>query len=837
MAITSAPAVAPATIEAFQAVVFLENAVGGSSIYSGIRKLWLNAFVERLELNLGPVPSKAIIIMPISEATEAVGVTATAKVHSARYAFQGITRLGAPNFASSKNFLYTRIFVFENFKDQGEEDIGDTDPIFVGYIIDYQWSASGQDSTTMRVVCEDARHFAKKAPVQGTIFHNPQADEDIYIRAHQPIMNLAQRNNRFFDNSDEVKELLSESLPKFVNLDLNRFRDAPGTDDDREFIDDADVETLTANRQIGLPHARKWLPGHAWNYIVNMHDSRFMKQSVAFIKPGNTELGRAQNVDDVPVDLNPYMEFPLLTKSMGDDDMGRDFFIPRAIAGGIPQTGTTIIVSGLGEFNPHGIPMIDALFEICRRVGNYTLAPSYTQDGKLRIEPIRTVPAPNESRAVPVGLRTRPGGSGGGKQEYFVFPSTNGAFRNNRPEVHSWNIRHGAANYYNRFFMHGGKRWIQITLSTVGKTTHSDHLGRSHTAYTPAAEWNPLVNTGTLQPGWALLDEDEWLKVFDAKTDLELFPDVFRTWIVPDDIDWVAVWNQAATAQGYRMFFERDRQTMNELITATFEKTLGAFRKRKQRLPIFIWRAYQGIPINAAGDKEKYGGSVGDAISGKSRWFRLTTQARVLTDGRLGFHLDSGARRAEAQVVFEDPDATTGKSQSPWSWNGESTKPFAYEMFWTIAVEADEDLYEFIPQSTLTDAPIAIKFFGPHMEMHRTAGNEYGEERVANSMVDFHIAGGVRKEVPRITTGKPAIYRDDQGELTARTHINVNRHMNADIEGDIQLDNLNLDLVPGQYIHRFRIEGERNINFRALISNVIHDFVRQQTTVQIATVR
>ena len=842
MAITSAPAQADPTTRAFQAVVFLER--GSGLAYSGERKLWANAFVERLELNLGPVPSKAIIILPISEDQEAVGVTATSKVHSQRYFFDGITRFGAPNFANSENELYTRVYVHETFKDIGEEDIGE--PVFVGYITEYQWAAQGQDTTTMRVTCEDARHIAKKAPIQGTIHFNDQADETVYIRARAPIFNLGQRNNRFFSNEDEVAEFIGDSLPKFVDVDLGRFRDQPGNDKDREFIADDEVDELADARTIGIPFAKKWLPGHAWNYIINLHDSRFMIPGTGFDKPSNAQfpLGRAFNLDDAPVDLSPYIEFPLLTKSLEISSMGRDFFIPRAAVGGAPQTGQAVFVSGLGEWNPQGVPMVEALFELCRRVGNYTLAPSYTTDGLLRLEPIRTVLAPGEARSIPVGLRTRPGGTGGGKSDYFLFPTSNPNFADSRPEVVAWSIKHGTANYYNRIFTHGGKRWIQVTLSTVGKTTYNDHLpnvnnpiGRPHTAYTIGGQWNPLTNTGSLVGGWEPEEETEWLKVFDAKTDLELFPSVFRVWIVPDDIDWLVVWNQAASAQGFRMFHERERQTMNQLITASFEKTLGAFRKRKVKLPIFIWRAYRGIPVNTDNDIEKYGGSVGDAIDGKDRWFRLTTQARVLTDGRLGFELDSGARRSEAKVVFEDPDATTGKSHSPWSWNGESANPFPYEMFWTIAIEVDEDLYEYKPQQEFALGGIDVRGFGPHMELHRNAANEYGEERVSNSVVDFHISGGARKEVPRLTDTEPFRYRDDQSELTARTQINMNRHMNSDIEGDIQLSDLNMDLVPGQYIHTLRIEGDKDIKIRTLISNVIHDFVRQQTTVQIATIR
>jgi len=236
----------------------------------------------------------------------------------------------------------------------------------------YEWSGSDKE-TNMRILCEDARHFWKKAPIQGTVFLNVKENELVYIRASDPVFNLGNLpNRRVFHPRGGNDDL----LPVFVNVNLNRFRDdVTDTERDRHFVSDAEVDTLfeaglLGGQAIGEPHARRWRPGHVWNYIANLHNFSVIS-GILSDKPTATELGHAITVDDFPVDLSSTMIIKTLSKNTLEASMWNDWFEPRAQVGGTDQVGVTTNISGIGEFAPGGLPVGDTLFELCRRVGNY----------------------------------------------------------------------------------------------------------------------------------------------------------------------------------------------------------------------------------------------------------------------------------------------------------------------------------------------------------------------------------------------------------------------------------------------------------------------------------
>lgn len=829
MVISTVKVQSSVTIGTTDAIVKIEPLSGIT--YSGTPKIWLNALVQQATLSLGKEPSSATILIPVAEADDSLGTTSNEIVHEGTSNTQRrITKFSAPNFAGAENMLFSRVFLYTAVKNISEQSEGA--PFLVGYITSYDWVAAGEGSTAMLVTIQDGRYFMRKAPAQGVVFLNNRANETVYIRANSPIFNEGRRPNRAHFANDG---LTSNQQPTFCDVDLNRFNDNPGDSEDRQYVGDDQVVTLSDSKQVPDPHARKWLPGHVWNLYRYMHSPELLD---IMDKPTATELGRTPDARDVPVDISPYVNIPMLDEKTSEGAY-RDFFNPRAQIGGATQTGTTQFVSGLGEFSANGLPLIDILMEMCRRVGNYTLAARYRDDGLMDLIPFRTTlaTAGNDTK---FGLRSAGAlvDKNAGKSFDLTMKVSGNDSAAKFPDVHSWSIKQSTENYYTGVFHHGGQRFIQLTISTLGTGDWTDHLDIDHTAYSPSGEWVPKTPKGALQPGWTKDDQDEWVAIFDANSDLELFPNVFRSWIVPDDIDWVAVWNQAATAQGFRMFLEKERQHLGDLISAAFEKTKGIFRSRKQRLPVFIWRAYQGIPINAAGDEEKYDGNVGDAVQDQTRWKLRVGDVDILTDGRLGFQLGPDARRGDGQVVFEDgaTDATNGKTRSPWSWNGETDIPQAYEMFMTFAVAVDEDLYD---TKALKDDPaqLLLRDFGPRQEAHRNSGSEYQQHIINNSVIE---ARGTKLHQPLFATGGNLLARDDTAEIAARVMLDINRLAKPDIEGDLNLDRIRTEFIPGQAINHLRFGNDTALDVRVdcIISKVIHNFTgKNQTILQIATIR
>lgn len=824
--------------------------------------VWPNAQVIDIDLKTGADPSTAIIAVPIEESDDVVGTVSSAKVHEANGDLTTLSRLTAVQPNNAQNYLFAQVSIFRAAPDGVGVDIGT--PVFVGYIVDYDWSGK-VDATQMLVICEDARHFGKKAPTQGKIHRNLHsgqygAAESVYIRAHMPIMNEGQQPNRHVFSNGAAD---NTDFPQFVNENLNRAYADPDREWTNTMIAEDQVQALWEQGKIAnqstQPHARVWLPGHAFNFlrfihfdIVSLTRTGTATVSDKLGKPTSAELGHTPSEDDFPVNLSDVMEVPALTYGLGTNGVWNEWYEPRAIQYDA-QTGQVTFISGLGEWNPMGVPVIQSFFDLCRKVGNWTLAPSYTATGKLVLTPIKTTPALRELEGgpVPYGSNGGLGVAGGGKAITLTLPSahidSNGL--GYRPDVRQWSILHSGRQVYNRSFMHGGRRWFQVTLSTLGLANWTDHLGYAHKAYNPpAGEWKPVSNEGSLRPGWTWDQQSRWLPLFTNETDFNAYEDVFRTWIVQDDINWVAVWKPGDTdVPGFRMYFERDRQVLQQLLWRIFQPESGAFRSRPQRMDWQLWRAYQGIPINAAGTATAYGGAgtVGDAVEGKKRWFRCQSSFIPVSDGRIGIRADADARRNQ-NFPFEDADATAS-TLCPWAWNGVGANPWPFEMFLTFTAEADEDLYEYMAvhskKETATGMP--IKKYGHAMEIHNEAGSEYGEERVIDSVVDnphgSSSSFAYRQRVPG--SGQPGasddavVYRSGAAELKARNGLTMNRHAMSDLNGELTLSGLDLDIRAGEYIDRLTIAGEDAIRIGCIVTKVHHDIIAQTTKVTVETVR
>jgi hypothetical protein len=837
--ISSVPAQSVATIAATRFVCKALQIDRTAKDYdSGTEIVWPNAQVIKINTRLGPEAGTAIIHVPVSDIESSLGLPSDSRTFNPDAYPSEIMRFSAPAGSGGEAGTLTNNYMFQQVRIYEWEELLDDkeikSPVFIGYITKYEW-VGAPGTTNMVVTLSDARFFAHKAPIQGKIFYNPEKNEVVYIRAHHPVFNERSLPNRYYLN-ENINETI---FPRFVNTDLNRFASSPSDPRYRQYIVEREVAYYTAIGNIGVPgkpHARIWLPVHAWNYVRWLM-TRIQIETVD--RPNKTDLGRDPCPDDYPVDLGKVITIKPITPTGVPGSMWNDWATPRAEVGAT-ESGLTKLISGLGEMDPQGINAIEFLHELCRQVGNYTLAATYDPSGRLIIEPIRTTLASDTDQSDKVGLNGGTGGTGG-KKASLTMPPVSGTVgqENARSEVESWNIQQTADNYFNRAFLHGGRRFVQLTLCTCGTQSWRDHLGFEHQVYNPSAdEWAPITIHGTLAPGWNADDQTQWMLIRDLDTDLEQFPDVFRAWIVPANVDWTVLWRGAAAQPGYRMYFERDRQMMDNLLTRIFDTTQGIYRGRPTQLKYQIWRAYQGIRISAGEDIDAYGDASGNVVAGKYRWFKLAADAELFNDGRLGFRLDSNARFRNDYKI-EDADADPAL-ESPWSWNGLQDQKQPYEMMLTVSVEVDEDLYSYLSLKLNSGGGLAIQQYGFPQEIHRDSGMEYKEERVVRCQVDnpfgtandFHF----RRTVPE-GPNTSELYRNGMEELEARARIIANRHAMLDIEGHVRLDHIATDIVPGQYIRSLEPIEARPITIGALVVEADHDVVLQKTTLTLATIR
>lgn len=861
----------------------------GTDYSSGTFKRLRKTIVTDVVTRLGPDPSECILKIPVSSAFAATKIY-DHKVIKGRPDTKQLAPFGA--LIGDLNIMSkVRIFAAPKGADGDPRRIlvGNTGPrIFVGYVTEIESVQQGNEITELRIKCKDGRELLRKTPTLGKLFFNPDRGalisagvfkgQTVFIRDTDIIFNEGQRPNRRHTTVAEGKIsglFLSEQQPRFINFDFNRFIDDPSDPDiDHFYIHDGFLTDDLFKDKIPNPHARKWFPGHVWNYIANLLDIAAMQgvnrlYQIPIAAIDQDELSPLWQDTDPNSSFRGEIVLPLLRDSGLDKDMFHDWFEPRSQVGATSQTGFDTAVSAIGEFNPTGMPVNEVLFELCRRIGNYTLAARYDRKDRMILIPIRTTQAFTENRDLPVGLQGGASGTGGGKRIVIFLPNPGSTLK---PNVHTFFIKSSADAYYNRSHMKAGTRWAQCTFTTVARNQYTDDRGQLHAPYAfdaqngavPNGQWLPKFTVPTLIPGWTNGDETEFLKLFkeDGRHDaIDRFPDVFRTWIVPQDgnfqIDWVAFFDKATT-EGFRRFFDRDRSTMSELITRIFSAQLGIFRNRSQRLPITVARAFRGIRIDTGGDTP-YGGpetehtgiappAQKNPVQGADDWFVIRSAFEVLTDGRLGIRFDFNAR-ALLTYSFPGlnppvpaPDAT-GETWNSIPVAGSSR---TYEMLWTIPISLDEDLWE---QVDIPNKGTArnINKFGPLMEIMRDAGNEYGMEEAVHSFINRPNPAGLKPmlAIPPVTaTGQDdaslRIYRDDRDEVLARTRMMANRNAMVDTEANLTLPFIDLSLMAGHYVESLlfiQADLRDQIRVNSLCTSVTHDFQQQQTVIRLETIR
>ena len=833
-----------------------------------------HAAVERLTKKVGAEPSECIIQVPVdvieAEASRLFDHTVIQPLKG-----NDLTPF-APRIRDLLMFSKIRIFAAKDVKPvdmASSPDLRHARREFVGYVTDIQYVALTKKTTTCRIHCKDGRYLLKKTPFYGLLFNNlnPQnpptstlTDETVYIRDAKVIFNEGQQPNRRNDPKDRF---VSEQLPRFINFNTNRFFESTADDDSgnvnfRMFVEDAATKDENLVNKLPFPFADKWLPGHAWNYIRNFMDSTKMEGAFKIYDIPTTDLVDRERMilqdEEIIVPTLMFIGNPVNTPEL---DMWKDWFVPRAVIGAKSQTGFGVATSGLGEFRADGQPVIEILFELCRRVGNYTLTAYYDEKDRMVLLPIRSVPGILEDKNVIVGLQGRLGGTNNGKKVTLRLPSV---IDNERPNVPALNLWLKSGSYFNDFIMKGGTHWVTTTFSTLASQNYPDSLGQLHSApNVPSGEYAPQLSTPTLIPGWLSDDQDNFLGEYLVRPKkTENFPDVFTKWLIPLEGEFAIDWKEFFEARfdttspgndlGFRRFLERDRAFQQHLIISIFNITLGQYRSKRAKVPIVAMRAFRGIRTEAGG-ATAYGGPLTENKAGQSNpvrghddWFQIGG-FKIINEGQLGIKFDSN-NRLNKDFEFESFDPKpigSGAGRSPLTWNGlDFPSVRSYEIQITITLALDEDVFEKI--SLPNTGTRSIRRFGPRMEMYREAGNEYGIEDAIHAVIPQFNPGSTDSNllavppVDKNNSRKDAAsrrYRDDRDEILARARMMANRHGAPDIEGEFHLNTVNLDLWPGDFVTELEIPGETNIQIKALVASVTHDFQAQRTSVNLASIR
>lgn len=850
--------------------------------------------VSRITHVLGPEPSSCEIRVPVRNDLDLYGLYPAA-VGQARARSEELSAIG-PYLRGLK--LMSKIRVQPLFRTrgsrQGLDSLGRGARLFVGYVTRIREVMDG-DSKLSEIVIEakDGRELLRKTPVQGKLFFNPDFDTSgvgtpavyggdvVYIRDHRIVFNEGMRPNKF--RSDDL--VATRDRPRFVNLDLNRFINDPNDTDNKNVYAPDTFFTDPAYRDfIDQPYAEKWLPGHAWNYVRNLLDATLWTAATGRIY---TIPQNAITEDNLPpmwvlsgaanTAYGGEMVIPVLDDAGTDAAFYKDFFSPRAIVGQAFQAGAGTAVSGLGELVATGMPMNEFFFELCRRVGNYTLAAYYDSRDRMVLIPIRSVQALAENSTLPVGLKGRRGGGGGGKAVTIGIPGRSGS----RPNVSLFDVSSSTDAYYNRFHYHAGLRFVQCTFTTVGRQNWTDHLSMRHERYryttqqnadggpvpdgqgaggVPVGEWLPALTTPTLVPAWALADQTSLLTLFSDTEDhgaLERYIDVFTTWIVPQDgtykIDWTDFFGGLSNTPGFRRFFDRDREALDRLVVKVFQLTSGLFRNRAINPPVMAMRAFRGKRLDAGGNTA-YGGAAteNDPLRGYSDWSRVRSTYELLTDGRLGVRFALDARN-NLNYNFQGTDPPLGTvDSSPEAWNGSVSNPRAYEIMATFPIALDEDLWEQVDNPAHTAQVSAysarrVTRHGPLMELFRDGGQEYNQEWAYHSLMQRHNPSetdNVMLAVPPTSNGIDddaiRIYNDGAAEVRARVRMMANRNAAADNLANVTLPFICLALMAGDYIDHLERVGDRpdeHIPIGSLVSAITWDFQNQITQIRLETYR
>ena len=844
----------------------------GDVIYAGNYIPVPELVVETVTHKIGKEPSEAILTIPFGMVTQTGGPrTRGHKV----YVIRNKNKLSpiAPAAGNRRLTLYTKVKIYyNNTTTIGQGSRGQKWLMFVGYVSALEVIEEQKNKSILSIRCKDARWLMSKAPAVG-IVHADQAirfgstvnntDVDTFIKNATIPFNEFNKPNMLYDqnNSDWYKK------PKFIERDFGRF-----DPDTNEYIEDARVEDGSLSSDF-FPLARHWLAGCVYNYFANLCNcSSEATSDFTGADTGTPTLWddpSSVSQDEVPISFEGEVLISSLhPAAKGSKIMGSDWFRPRSFVGSQVQSGQQSIVSSVGIYNPFGTAsMIDVFQDLAYRMGNYTLATTYDEDGtgRMILHVIRTTIAFDEDKDVKVGLNS---------SEQIEVVLSGEKTGKTFPDAHSFSMKISADHLYNVFTTRGGLHWTQMTFITLATGNVTDQIDQFHPAYNPTGPKDFKTRTAymTLIPGWTEEQQEEYVKLATAEQgQAELYPDVFRTWILSPEIVWPEMWGTVPNpspggnqAKGLVRNFRKTRQMMPTLVSSYFEKLLGGWRLRRQNLPIMVFRSFKGIRTNPDGST-RFGGPTTEATAAQSGkgpkdqtdFFYVQSPPELLgDDARTGIKFAPGARfPVTGNFFFEAGD--TGKSTSPLTWNGvieddpnQNRSARAYEMMLTVSVPSDEELYDLLAQ---TNDGIVIADHGFRAERVQDAGSEYQHEQTINSLLYFPKPPapgqeGTVKQPYRLDppAGSPRrTYVDGQKELTARNHMMANKFAKPDIDGTLSFLGVLPGLKAGHYVKEFlQLQGSgsnapvKTLPINSILSSVIHDFTDvQQTVVEYGTIR
>lgn len=805
---------------------------------------WPEVAVDRIIFKTGADPSEAELTVPVGKVTAAVGGAFGHKVY-----VPSTDELApfAPIHRQFKKGSKVKIYLDPTagllVGGQGKKKL-----LFVGTITKIRVGTQGKARSNMTLTCKDGRWLGRgRNSTQGIVNFNyatsfptdPTTTQAIpatteFIRDNATPFNEGTQANMFYDPTTSAWF----ETPRFIETNYGRFNDT------QEFLEDQEVEDLDASSAREFPVARKWLAGCVYNYVANMHDDALTGGISG--TPTWWDVPDTVTADDVPTVLSEELKIIRLHPGkINSRNYGADWFGPRALVGAPTESGQSTIISSVGEYSPWGQGPVDILFDLCRRLGNYTLVATYSEEGtgKTVLQVVRTTQIFGFDQDLPVGINP-------GKEAILIIPGDDSG--EIAPDAYQFTVETSLENTYNVFHTKGGPLFIQLTFMTMGLLKGFDWAGQFHPAYAPGnpnVEFNPKVDRATLVAGWSNFMKEEWLKLaLVEQKQSEIFPDVYTSYLIPDEIDFVAVIGLGGQI-GTRRFFRKDRQVLGNLVSSYFEKILGPYRIRRQPMGLQVYRAFRGIRTDPDGST-RFGGPSTEATDSQSGngpqnlsdWFLIQPGFRVLDDGRTGVGFEPAARSNDR---WEFEAGTTGKSRSPHTWNGviedspnEARSARSYEIMLTVPISSDEDLFEFM---ALQAGGMNIDKFGFRSERLQDAGNEFGIQKAVNSVVQIKNSG---TKVLDPGGGSPQRrYVDGQQELTARNHMAANKFSKPDVDGQINIPSLRLDLQAGQYIKELReLRGDdgnvRKIPVNSLISTLALEFAdTQSTTVEFGSVR
>ena len=740
--------------------------------------------------------------------------------------------------------------------------------MFVGYVSKMQISRKQKQSSQLVITLKDARWLMKKAPLAGVVHWDapsgiagdpvdatfPNGRTQFIKMASHMAFNMGRHPNMWYSSGDSTWW----KKPRFCESDYNR------TDSDGNYIEDGAVESGDYPED---PISRKWLAGPLFNYVCNMH----MMSELAYSEDLTGATGGSPSwwdnpssvtVDDLPVSLRGEVYIALMKPTVqGKAPVGGDWYVPRSFVGTQVLSGKATSISSVGEYSPWAAPCIDVLQDLCYRMGNYTLAATYSDEGtgRMVLHVIRTTQAFNDTQNVSVGLNST-------EALTIVIagaPSLiDGEDLTIFPDVHSLDLNFSAENLYNVWTTRGGRYWAQMTFLSMGLVPSTDTIGQWHPAYNPAGtlEHRPRVDYASILPGWTLTQMAAWLKLATAPETLhsQFYEDVFRTFLLNPYIDWPDMWGviegkPGEQALGYRRNFRQARQMLASNVTSFYQLVEGAFRRRRQKMPTYCMRSFRGTRTDVDGHT-RYGTETTEATPTQADqgpknladFFLMQSPPQpIADDGRTGVRHSPGARSL-FQFTFEAGD--TGKTKSPLVWNGvldeNEDPPYAsvrwYEMMLSITVPGDEELFEYLAQ---TNNGIPINAYGFRAEKIQDGGAKFQEESAINSVIHLPNPGRPPLVLDPPNDSPRRVYTDGQQEITARGYMGANKFFKPDIDGTVTFLGIAPDIDPGTYVEAIAeiIADDGSMIVRpvnCIVSSIVHNFQDiQDSTVEFGSIR